>query len=1068
MMKRLYLLLFAFSFTILMQAQTAISDSLGLASIMPTGDYYLTSDIIVDSWEPIPLFSGTLDGRGHCVTIKDSHPDGDGRCGFFITTDGASISNFFLRGFYHDASSYAGGFAAIANNTIFRNCESGVEIFTESTAAILGGFVGIMSGGTLDNCICCATLDGYQLGGMVGVLQENSSIRNSIANITTIYSFGENFPTPHIGYIALENYGSIENVYVSQREPGWYLPSIGQLMLMNRISILCYLKDTLDVDVQWANGVTISSSQQVLNTRISMNENGAMFRNGTGTQPIFYLAHDYRGTRYNVGDSIMIGGCPSYIFYVNEDGNGGCAATFLPGFRGTSSLYSATNTGLENFYNNHKYFQALDYEFAQSHHNVPNWWGETMYTIPEAYYDNPGKYFTHMLRSQERNLDLTINRFEPAFTSVYNNNHYCYDFIRQFAFLNQGSISNCYYSRELIREQLTGPSGSGTVSNSKLYTDLWYPYVYADYGSFLAPGEHIETPSMYSRYSLADTLNAWVAQHPDQGFVFWDNSTSRRVNDSRPILKYDFSDGNAPVNTAVGSWIRDDFEFLRYVDINHLPDEYNQYYIQLSYYGSSDSIYADNVTSPWDCSLYITEHAALKGDYKLKANVGVTLDNSDASGFAGANYDWHMVSTPLVNAPVNIDYSKYTPGGPFGNPSQVSFKDGAYFPTNTPYASWDMYCYDEINSGWPNFKRKTNDHYHNISGAPINYTNETNLIPGKGYLMAIDKKTFLNAFGTLNNDTVIYSATCQGWTGSGYNLIGNPYHAALDFDAFYDDNEGSLAQPSFSVLDADFQGYITYLQGASNNPISPSRYLHPHQGFFVTVPTDTTLVFTPSQTTVDTLSPFRHVAKDYPLVNLWVTDQQGRNDYVTIETDRPQKGGALKLEGILAGNSALCASVDQQHYSIAFLEKGTSSVPLQLKVYDNGIYTIKWECCNGYYSYLHLIDHVTGDDIDCLGQQEYVFHAAPDDYSSRFQLCFSKVDVQEHYNSEQPFAIVYSNTLHVLTSGTLEIMDVLGRVLTTYQIDTPGVDLQWSAPAPGIYLLRLSNDSSSHIQKLIL
>lgn len=114
-------------------------------------------------------------------------------------------------------------------------------------------------------------------------------------------------------------------------------------------------------------------------------------------------------------------------------------------------------------------------------------------------------------------------------------------------------------------------------------------------------------------------------------------------------------------------------------------------------------------------NIYLQQDVALKNDVDLQnVNACVALDNSDASGFAGGSYDWHMFSTPLTDVPLGINYSNYTPAGSvYGTPSEVIFITNAdgYFPTDTPYGKWDFYCYNEKHSTWINYKRATGDHY---------------------------------------------------------------------------------------------------------------------------------------------------------------------------------------------------------------------------------------------------------------------------------------------------------------------------------------------------------------------
>ena len=67
----------------------------------------------------------------------------------------------------------------------------------------------------------------------------------------------------------------------------------------------------------------------------------------------------------------------------------------------------------------------------------------------------------------------------------------------------------------------------------------------------------------------------------------------------------------------------------------------------------------------------------------------------------------------------------------------------------------------------------------------INISSPAGLIPGKGYLAATrEHNTFLQAKGVLNGDTVAFPVTRLGYFSPGYNLLGNPYQAYLDFERF--------------------------------------------------------------------------------------------------------------------------------------------------------------------------------------------------------------------------------------------------------------------------------------------
>lgn len=1032
--------------------QTAIGSSAELAAMNMSGSYYLTADIVVDHWSPVGVFTGTLDGRGHCITLKQCHADSNGYGGLFSSTNGAVIRNLIVGGNILSVTSFGGSIAGVAINTTMDCCESEALVRSQREDAMLGGLVGHMDGGTMVNSSSNATLEGFKLGGLVGSLT-NGSIKNCYSSTCFIYaSDPEKY---EVGFLVHTNAGVLENNYAKTTDYGWYIPSIGQLVMLHA-SFSIYWNVTQQLP-GWSSGRSVSSTLSRPGLVACIDDYGSIstrdFSSLLLNSPLHNVCyvHDFHGVGFNVGDIIYINGIMSFVFYINDDGDGGWATArsdYLANFQYTQR----ENDALNGYYLGYFNLKALDYDFAQWHDGVTIY-GDTVNVIPEAYDHNPGRFFTHTLQSNDGDPNTLVNRVIPT---KYNAN----TMAKQLAYHNQGVIQQCFYP---LPPATFGLTKTGSSTQCTRYGESSTPYNYGEFGPYLYKG------NAQTNMALVDSLNAWVRSSDDEGYVWWTVPGTKAINNNDPVHKYSFTNGTAQVNTTINHALPQRNKALRYADINHLTAEQTGFKNTLAFYGDEDEVHADNVTQPWRGSLYVTEDAKLKGDYQLNANVCVTFDNSDASGFAGANYDWHMVSTPLSNAPVGINYTGYSNGGPFGNPSQVKFNnENGYFPLNVAYANWDFYCYDEPNDGWPNFKRRSNDHYHHESGERIYYTNETNLIPGKGYLWAIGKKTGLQAYGQLNNGTVNHAVTNQGAVYSGYNLVGNPYHAALDFDAFAEQNSAMLAQSSYCILDADKQGYVTYCPGVSDNPLYASRYLNPHQGFFIQTVSNGNVTFTPDQTTVAKETSFREEAPAFPLVNLVVTDQQGRNDYATAELERPVTGGAVKMGGLHACDASISISNEGQEYGIAFVEGTPKSLPVRLRVLCDGTYTLRWDFRNTHYSYVHLIDNLTGNEVDCLAEDHYQFHASTKDYSSRFKLLFVPLSVEEDDDLDVPTAYLSQEHIVVEGRGQITLFDLQGRQLRSCVGDGEVTHLSIQGLASGVYLLQIINAHHTNVQKIII
>ena len=455
-----------------------------------------------------------------------------------------------------------------------------------------------------------------------------------------------------------------------------------------------------------------------------------------------------------------------------------------------------------------------------------------------------------------------------------------------------------------------------------------------------------------------------------------------------------------------------------------------------------------------------------------------------------------------------------------------------FFPTNTPYGTWrpqndghtadavggyfDFYCYDEATYHWINFKREGSadymDHWYENENShgnhnKLQYFNEATFLEGKGYLVAVRDTTMLMADGTLNNDRKKASVSYSNddyitpfWPSyaqmlRAVNLVGNPYQSYLDFTKFAETNSAYLIggdQASYAVMDQDSTSYIYYTAKASINGIDASPYIHPMQSFFVRVDyseddgwvTGKSLTFEndmriaakwrPGLEATEGISPYRGLRPNYPLVNLICTDSNGKRDYTTVETGRPDVGGGHKMRGLHAGNAVIYAHYNNNSYQTAFTPAGVSEVPVRFDAIEPDNFTIRWNTMHGDFSYLHLIDNLTGMDIDCLTNSEYRFQGKPTDYKSRFKLVFHCTGIDEepddttNDNGTTNFAFQMDDELVVNGEGTLQLFDINGRCLLSTQAVGEQSTISLPRVAAGIYVLRLTNHNQTKVQKMVI
>jgi hypothetical protein len=141
-------------------------------------------------------------------------------------------------------------------------------------------------------------------------------------------------------------------------------------------------------------------------------------------------------------------------------------------------------------------------------------------------------------------------------------------------------------------------------------------------------------------------------------------------------------------------------------------------------------------------------------------------------------------------------------------------------------------------------------------------------------------------------------------------------------------------------------------------------------------------------------------------------------------------------------------------------------MPLNFKAVKDGTYTLSVDAEELALDYLHLIDNLTGNDVDLLVSPSYTFEAKTSDYATRFKLLFAPVC--EDTNGDNEFAFINNGQLHILNDGEaqLQIIDVLGRILYDKAIQG-GAEMPLNLVS-GTYVLRLISADQVNTQKVVV
>ena len=270
---------------------------------------------------------------------------------------------------------------------------------------------------------------------------------------------------------------------------------------------------------------------------------------------------------------------------------------------------------------------------------------------------------------------------------------------------------------------------------------------------------------------------------------------------------------------------------------------------------------------------------------------------------------------------------------------------------------------------------------------------------------------------------------------SGFNLVGNPFvHNVTSYETT------NVADGCFRVNDAKTNLIVSTI--SELNPLKPA------EGFFVKATGD--------NASVTFNSPTRKAEDNRGLIRLEIVESGKIVDRLIVKKD----GEPLKKISLQGSHTELYARNNENNrLSIVPLEGDEQ--PVNFKAARMGSYTITAYIDKLEFDYLHLIDNLTGKNIDLLLDKEYTFYASTDDNESRFRLIFNPNALAD---DDEIFAYQYGDDIIVNGKGTLQVFDVLGRFVANYQING---DDRVSKPSPGVYILRMIGDNMK-TQKIIV
>lgn len=453
--------------------------------------------------------------------------------------------------------------------------------------------------------------------------------------------------------------------------------------------------------------------------------------------------------------------------------------------------------------------------------------------------------------------------------------------------------------------------------------------------------------------------------------------------------------------------------------------------------------------------MLITENGNINGDLIFKRII------PNKTGY-------HYLSSPITDATlndINDDFTLLSLGGDL---------------SSTPFPN--IFYYDE-----------TNPSTHNTDGWTVPEGLNTPMRAGEGFATYINANTEVDFTGVPNDGPVDIplSFTFSGELAEdhphcppdGWNLVGNPYPSALDWEKVIEDMDTNIdLDHGLYLWNPMINQYATYINGVGTN--GGSNRIAAFQGFFIMATGTDTLTFNNSHRTVDSVltTPFFR-QKRLNRVNITV-EFNGKKDETAIYTKPgssygydPKNDGFKILSNDFTTPQIYTSNEDNIMYSINSLPNDADKdVNLELIIPQDGQLEISashfyW---NDQESHPMLFDKEKNTLID-IENQPYSFWANKDKVKNRFSIIFRKITTGIEKNTSSPMKIIVDNNKITIINkskeqGQCTIFDIRGNKVYSNIVDSreehETIDVAY-LPG-GVYIVSILGSKNSFTTKIAL
>ena len=481
---------------------------------------------------------------------------------------------------------------------------------------------------------------------------------------------------------------------------------------------------------------------------------------------------------------------------------------------------------------------------------------------------------------------------------------------------------------------------------------------------------------------------------------------------------------------------------------------------------------SNNLTVNGSTTLSVAQCLVLKSDATGTASF---IDNGTINGtgtarieryldpyFVTSDWKYHFLSSPVENQPIQTEF------------------------VNLPNTTDDFMSWEEAASTWINTKDGNGD---------WNIDFESDFIQGKGYLVAYSSEVTRNFTGKpyTSNDGLGISCTYNPGPGTdmnpGWNLIGNPFPSAINWNYITDDANqllGSGVDKALYYYDNNLADYL-YYSNLSGELGSASPYIPAMQGFMIHSHSNSDNILKINNAARTHLGQDTYHKKSAAMTSNILNLKVEGNSYVdyarvcfydlaTLNFDGDFD--AYKLFSYNAGVPQMY-SVTPDNTKVAIntlpLSQMYGDVAMEFLPGADGTFTFTADGITSFASnvYIKLEDKKTGTIQKLNDNPVYTYTAATTDNAGRFVLHFQDATGINDPVAGSDFSIYSDGSMiNVLSlkpvNGKVQVFDMAGREVASASLipnQSTRIDMQGHS---GIYVVSVITSKGISNSKLVI